>query len=501
MKRKPGESSREKTHWRILVYLAGDNNLSADMVWNLQEMAKSADDPRLRDAFELSVLFDPAGANPRRFDIVAPGFAAGTTGSEHGLGALRFVDYPEGATARELLQRFLSDRLDVPPRSAHRLVVLSGHGSGAAGEFLSDEDPKSALRIPDLERILKKVTPRRRLDILGLDSCEMSGIEVAYEVRRRARYLVASEGWVFDAGWPYHRVVQSVATEAADASVGLARELARRYLAFYKDYERIGLSTDVSVLDLGRIEPVAQSIRALAKAMATPLARLVPDGLEEAIELGELQRAKPDAAAERARAVRNAILLAHWSAQAYKCDRYTDLHDFVEQLLRFSSGEVGDELDAIRKAGARVLKAISASTVFSGSTGAEFQHSHGLSIYFPWSRSDSLDGYRKLAFNEATGWADFLEVYLRSTVRMRRDQKTHVQKSPGKKARVVDSDGNPIAMLEPLRNPRVSLPTKDVDSGTHKDVDSGTHKGRDCRSTMKNPPDGFYHRTSTVGQR
>jgi hypothetical protein len=37
--------------------------------------------------------------------------------------------------------------------------------------------------------------------------------------------------------------------------------------------------------------------------------------------------------------------------------------------------------------------------------------------------------------------------------------------------------------------------TKDVEAGTRKDVEAGTRKGlfpKTCRSTMKNPPDGYY---------
>jgi Clostripain family len=493
MKRQRASSSSGKKLWTFLVYLAGDNNLSADMVWSLQEMKKAARDPRLQESLDVSVLFDPAGTNPRRYDIIRSGFAPASD-EDGDLHELPWTDYPED-TARTLLRRFLKDRLASPSLSGHRLVVLSGHGSGAVGELLADDAPRSALSISSLGKILGKAASGAPIDVLGLDSCEMGGVEVGYEIREAVRYLVASEGLVFDAGWPYHRIVESFATRAGATPRALAREIASRYLSFYEDYDVVGLATDVSVTDLGRLDRVAESVGTLATAMSAPLDRLAPDGLEEAIELGELDPLKRDSDAERARDVRNAIVLAHWSAQSYKCDRYTDLHDFVAQLLRFSTGQVGEEIDAIRTSAARVLKAIDAAVVFSGTTGADFQHSHGLSIYFPWSSSDYVSGYRKLAFSKAAGWWKFLEAYLRATLRMRRDQRAQLKEATRGRGLALDSDGHRIEPLEPLRGPTVDLASKDVDSGTHKDVDSGTHKGETCRSTMKNPPDGYYLRT------
>jgi hypothetical protein len=46
-----------------------------------------------------------------------------------------------------------------------------------------------------------------------------------------------------------------------------------------------------------------------------------------------------------------------------------------------------------------------------------------------------------------------------------------------------------------MPDPRSAGTTKDVEAGTRKDVEAGTRKGgKNCRSTMKNPPDGYYPR-------
>jgi hypothetical protein len=310
----------------------------------------------------------------------------------------------------------------------------------------------------------------------------MSTVEVGYEVRKSVSCLVASEGPVLNTGWPYRQVLASVAENGAGSPEEIARAVASSYLRFYRDYEIVGVSTDIAVTDLTKIGLVAESASELARAMSAPLSELTPDGLEEGIELGELARPKETSSeAKEARAVRDAIVLAHWSAQSYKCDRYTDLHDFARQLLRFSDGRFGRRMDEIRKACRLVLDAVAAAVVSSGTTGDELQHSQGLSIYFPWSHRDFFPEYRNLRFAEETGWASFLETYLRSTRRMRRFQSANL------KAAKVPA----VPRRMPHPGPDVAE-TKDVEAGTRKDVEAGTRKGQTCRSTMKNPPEGYY---------
>jgi hypothetical protein len=437
------------------VYLAGDNNLSEEMVWSLQEMKAASREPLARERIDIAALFDPQGGEPRRYDFT--------------LSVEELVRPPTEETT-ELLARLLAGMAE-----GRRMLVLSGHGSGAVRDFLSDEKPASSLSIPRLGKILEGAS----IEILGLDSCQMSTVEVGYEVRGSVSHLVASEGPVLNAGWPYRQVLASVAEHAAGSSGEIARAVADSYIRFYRDYEIAGVSTDIAVCDLSKVGLVAEAVGELARVMTAPLSELAAGGLEEAIEIQELTPAasKTDAA----RAVRDAIVLAHWSAQSFKCDRYTDLHDFARQLQRFSAGRSGPGLDEIRNASRRVLDAVDAVVSSSGTTGAELQHSHGLSIYFPWSFRDFFPEYRNLRFADETGWAKFLEVYLRATQRMRRFQSTHL--------RGANVPAIPLRMPEPQPDPSAM---KDVEAGTRKDVEAGTRKGQTCRSTMKNPPEGYY---------
>ncbi len=466
----------------ISVYLAGDNNLSEEMVWSLQEMKAASNERTVRERVRCSALFDPQGGAPRRYDF---GFQDGSKNSRQAAGDTGSLsDLAAQAPLRPKIEdpvRLLTGLVRRMPKGLS-VLVLSGHGSGAVGDFLNDEKPARALSIPLLGRILKG----KSIEILGLDSCQMSTVEVGYEVRKSVSYLLASEGSISNTGWPYRQVLAAAAAHAFDSPGEIARALAASYLRFYRDYEIAGLSTDVAVSDLSRIESVAEAVSGLASVLTAPLAELALDGMEEAIELGEV-KGTASSPGNEARTVRDAIVLAHWSAQSYKCDRYADLHDFARQLLRFSAAGSGAPWESIRVAANRVLAAIEAAVLTAGTTGPEFQHSHGLSIYFPWSFRDYIPEYRNLRFAKETGWRKFLEIYLGATRRMRRFQGGNLKdrNSPADPRRIPDAQAELSG-------------TKDVEAGTRKDVEAGTRKGllalldETCRSTMKNPPEGYY---------
>ena len=62
-----------------------------------------------------------------------------------------------------------------------------------------------------------------------------------------------------------------------------------------------------------------------------------------------------------------------------------------------------------------MINALEACVIKSGCSGFAYQHSHGLSIYFPWAFVSP--DYRNLQFAQVTGWYDFLEKHIKLTQR------------------------------------------------------------------------------------
>src|SRR5688572_32313631 len=53
--------------WTVMVYMAGDNNLSEEMIYAIKEMYRVG----VTKEFDVTVQFDPSGIGPRvrRYDI------------------------------------------------------------------------------------------------------------------------------------------------------------------------------------------------------------------------------------------------------------------------------------------------------------------------------------------------------------------------------------------------------------------------------------------------
>src|SRR5262249_49940124 len=86
----------------------------------------------------------------------------------------------ENASDKRVLEAFLLKTLK-KHRNPRQLLVLSGHGSGAVGDFLSGKRAQQAISIIGLAETLEKVkiavfgkNKEYKLDIIGMDSCLMS---------------------------------------------------------------------------------------------------------------------------------------------------------------------------------------------------------------------------------------------------------------------------------------------------------------------------------------
>ena len=297
-----------KKPWTLMVYLAGDNNLTEEMAWSLQELKRTTKELG-RNARHINVVahFDPRGSRSRRYDMLPPSSInkpvppAQLDGNLESFESVRYVLPPatgpslsssgasnnasEAHSPLQELQAFVRNEIERLHDAKEFFVVLSGHGSGAVGDFLMDLDPTTSLSIPELARILKlgrnaykaKHHREKKIAVLGMDTCLMSNAEVCFEIRDHAKYLVASEGWVPNAGWPYHRVMEAIVdptngpVRAPDA---VAKRVAESYSAFYRDYEVAGISTDIAVCDLDAFRPGGVLVRLLRHFTSECIPRL-----------------------------------------------------------------------------------------------------------------------------------------------------------------------------------------------------------------------------------
>jgi len=314
-------------------------------------------------------------------------------------------------------------------KANHYMLFILGHGGVVGNDvFLYDKHAETpSLKLRTLGKVLREFKEKignSSFELLSLHSCSMSSLEVAFELHDTANYMLASQGPAFVGSWPYTQILIRIFNDiealtnagapesAADARATLIETMIEKIFKYVlynsTDYMLAGYSFDLSLCDLRKINNGL--IEKAIKDWATALKESLADSM-----------------------VMNLILLAHWKAQSYWGDYYTDLYDFcfclrkyLEQLgdatgdkekYKVLIGHCTEVMGLLAKRSSKYPNNAIQQAEFAG---PEAQYSHGFSVFFPWSapsadktisseyQGDKKDaGYR---FN-ATGWYDFLKQY------------------------------------------------------------------------------------------
>jgi len=407
----PETYERKEVKWLVMLYLSGDNNLSPEMVWAINEIRESG----VPEGFALTIQYDGVtpGSPTVRYEIDQ----RTTVSREPSRGPIPFPEAKveelreDDAGNPEVLAdfiRFSTDRY----QARYRMLILSGHGSGSVGDFLNDDQARrdlqpGAMSIPGIAQAITYASENnpyltnvdKAVHILGLDSCLMSTLEVASELEGLASLLVASEGFVPNSGWPYgyllERLKERVRQNESVEPEAISKYLVRDCAEYYSTYLPAGISFDISSCVVERIHGVKEAVDLLA----SELLRLDEKDLQDA------------------------AVLAHWRAQSFKWEQYADLWDFCGQLKR-QVDKLGVACEGVMT---RIIDATgggdpTAAVIAHETVGIDFQHAHGLSIFFPWSipkfeDPDWLQLYGELKFAKESPWLKFLKRYAAVTMR------------------------------------------------------------------------------------
>ena len=438
--------------WTIMVFCAGDNELSPMIVSQLKDLK----DAGHHEDVNVLVYFDAneKGVPTRVYSINQNGRNCHSRRSYTYVDNLASdhveVDPNAGPAAKELwevlknpLEKEAEPALSIflafcreQYRAKHYALVLVGHGMIVANDaFLPDEFPQSSITLKGLGKTIDGFGGN--LELLGLHSCSMSAVEVAYELKGKAKYMIASEGPSYVQGWPYRKLLQKF-FEFLDEPNGHnshnghngqngnvnhqsepvdARHLMEGLYSLASsnglDFTLSGYSQDLALINLdpNNFAPLTAAIEELVAQLKLAL---------------EDESCVP----------RQLIQLAHLESQSYFNESYTDLYDFCYCL---SKSCIADNLKRLKAAccaviaelepnnstaiGERFSKIVVRSTNF----GSLYQHSHGLSVYFPWTqplgdeKGSVLKRYKKYRFTKEfqkeNSWRSFLKLYLKKTER------------------------------------------------------------------------------------
>lgn len=293
--------------WTFMVYMAGDNNLSEAGEEDLRELRTVGS----TDEVHIVVQYDNAGAEgTRRYRVLAEGDdlveTLGPTDSGDPNVLVDFVTwahstYPaeryalvlwnhgggwEPSAIDEIAQEVRApsygpregvERAASPLRRVFfrpSLAAILGLPSPQERAICSDDGTGHSLDTVELGRVLAKVVDvlGGPLDLLGMDACLMSSLEVAYQARPYVRYVVASEESEPNEGWPYDTVLPALVANHDLPTAALAAHIVDAYVRSYDDAGYAGDVTQAA-LDLSQLDAVAAALDRLADAVAARLPR------------------------------------------------------------------------------------------------------------------------------------------------------------------------------------------------------------------------------------
>ena len=446
----------DKKDWTIMVYMSGDNNLSIDMAYALQQIKEVVKDKN--DKINLLVYYDGYSIDVptlycdfsgeqdcvyyRSHKIENKLYPRKTAQDENSAAAYSVINFVDWCVNRVEYEK---DGEKYYGRKADRYaLIFSGHTSGFHSiGLLRDESSNYYMTMPKLHWLLERITKsketldkdmektqksRRKnkrkeltaeeiernsteilgqeLSLLGFDSCVMSMLEVGYQFKSVAETMVASEGSIPNAGWTYAQILGILANSQKETKINeIARDFVIEFIRRQDCYTIGGVTVDLAAWDLSLLDNLEESFSKLIES------------LSECFE---------DKNSVVYRQMKRVLLQAHWNCQSYMFEQNVDLCDFsllLKQEVEFLKEELGDALDEkleiISERCDDVIKCVKECVILSGFSGGAYQYSNGISLFFPWSLAGyrvSRKNYHQLKFVKNTGagkkWDEFLVKYL-----------------------------------------------------------------------------------------
>jgi len=379
----PPPGGRGTLKWTVMVFLNAANDLDDYSELNINQMEQIQTNPNVRVVvqWKRAARFAPPGSwtGTRRYLIQYD------TDAQR-INSRLLEDLGEGVDmgSADTLREFVRWARTNYPADRYALVIWN-HGSGwrsrAAfrGRAVSfDDELGTSIKIWELPTAIRPSSADPVLDVLLFDASLMQMVEVAYECRNIARYIVGSEESPPGEGYPYHEILKPLMDNSDIAPAQWASAIPHIFVSWYNQNFPFYRNITQSAVDAARLESVADALDALAGSLIAKRTLYV-----------------------------NALARARQDAQNYSTyPEYRDLWHAAELIRQYTAdAELTQRVNALQSAIRQAVIANDRDT----RPGSRVFHSYGLSIYYPDSGS-YLGRYSNTALARATRWDEWLQV-------------------------------------------------------------------------------------------
>ncbi|MBW8688324.1 clostripain-related cysteine peptidase [Chitinophaga rhizophila] len=348
---KEGLPVHDEGHRMVLVYLAANNNLRGEALNSIRKLQQGAKD--LNGSLLALIKTDTAAAY-----LLKIKYAAGMS-----IVSDTLKSYPLANTSDPaLLSAVMADARSLHPARSYGLILWSHATSWAPPADIAIPESFGADNNREMDISVLAAALPKDLEFILFDACSMGSIEVAYELRKNTRYILASAAEVLSTGFPYEEMTSLLFGGVAELTTAAAY-----YIRHYQQQPGPEASATVSLTATAGLDALATTCAALVDAY-TPKPGFV---------LKQLQTLN--------------------FQQGVGVPAY-DFADYLEQ--NYSQPAI-----------APVLEQLQQVVIYSGHTTRFFDHTirrySGLSVFLPTQDESTRYKayYQQLTWDKATGWS------------------------------------------------------------------------------------------------
>jgi hypothetical protein len=253
-----------------MVYLDGDNNLDSYSAEDVQEMMTVGSS----DRFNVVVLWDRYDQPAYLYKVLPNGLQVLSGMTVNGADV---NDQEVGMGDPRVLAAFVDYGVAMMPAD-HYLVVIWDHGSPFYGACW-DSHVGPGYSGGSLQfSLMAQALSGHSIDILAFDACTIGMAEIAYKFATTTdlhiSYLVASEEYIPNYGYPYDRILHEMSSMSdLDEPASVAKIMAMEYAASYSPQggAKGGMTANLSVIRVAAAPGLVDAIRDLTSVLNAKL--------------------------------------------------------------------------------------------------------------------------------------------------------------------------------------------------------------------------------------
>ena len=262
------DQAKQRSTWTVLVYLDADNNLESAGIRNFNQMEKIGSTQNVHVIVQMDRKSGLNANNERWTDTRR--YLVIRDSDEEVMHSIRLDDDPLGELNMgdwQTLKDFVEWGTHEFPAD-HYCLVIWDHGTGWNFRTLDVEPKYKYIAVDDTDSHSMNVTEiplalaNVGIDVIAFDACYMQQLEIAYELRNSARYLVASTTTEPSPGYNYARWLGR--TNNTTSPEQLCKTIVSQYANEYPA-PRNGITQ--SAVDLGMMDQLADAVDGFAQVL------------------------------------------------------------------------------------------------------------------------------------------------------------------------------------------------------------------------------------------